>query len=196
MKTVLLVVFAIALPLLTSAQKTWTSKDSSAVDKLKRNVLLAETKFKATQTKVNYADSLIQVGSTQMTEGKTIQKQLKAETKNLDKQHSTERKSFAKLSGSKNRDEANEAKAELKKIDTQYKAEAKDLSNKVKANDKLITTGERNLNKGKTYAKTYGKTLKENQSALDYAKDALDYKLDELNQIDEPENDKKNKKKK
>ncbi len=194
MKTVLLVLLAISLPLFANAQKTWTSKDSSAVDKLKRNVLLAETKLKAAQIKVDLADSLVQVGSSQVSEGKTTQKQLKAETKNMDKQHSAERKSFVKLSGSKNRDEAKEAKIELKKIDTQYKTEAKDLANKVKANDKLITTGQRNLDKGKTYTKTYGKTLKENQSAFNNAQDALDYKLDELNQVDEPEKEKKKKK--
>ncbi len=193
MKTVL---FSLGLTLFSisiQAQNVWTSRDSSLVAKLEKSLTLAEAKLKKAEVKVAYADSLIEIGSSQLNEGKSLKKQLSSETKSLKKEYSVSRKPYVKISKSKNRDEASEAKAELKKIDSQYKIDAKELSNKVKVNDKLISTGTRNLSKGKTYSKTYGKSLKDAQDAYDYAGDNLKYTLEYLNE--DPQDNKKGKNK-
>ena len=195
MKIFIFALLAMLIPLKAISQKTWTSRDSATVAKLNKTIILAEAKVEKAQVKVDYADSLIQIGSSQLAEGKTLQKQLKAETKTLSKQHATDRKPFVKISKSKNRDEASEAKAELKKIDTQYKIDSKELSTKTKANDKLISTGDRNLTKGKGYIKDYERTLKDAQANLEYAKEELEWTLEDLNAADEPKDSKKKKKK-
>lgn len=194
MKTTILTVIAITFSLLSSAQNTWTARDSATVKKFERSIELAKVKVDKAQVKVDYADSLIQIGTEQLNEAKTLAKQLKAETKTLDKQHATDRKPFVKISKSKDRDEAAEAKAELKQIDTKYKADAKVLSNKTKANDKILSTGKRNLDKGKGYAGGYKSSLKEAQANLAYYKEELEYTIEDLNYVEEPKKEKKKKK--
>ncbi|MCW3805606.1 hypothetical protein [Plebeiibacterium marinum] len=196
MKLYLITLCALIATATISAQKPWTSRDSSTVEKLKKTITLSEAKVQKAQVKVDYADSLIQVGSSQLAEGKSLKKQLKTETKSLTKQYAVDKKPLLKISKSKNRDEAAEAKAEIKAIDAKFKIDSKELSNKTKANDKLISTGERNLGKGKGYIKTYERSLKDAQADLQYAQEELDWKLEDLNFDEEPESEKKGKKKK
>ncbi len=74
--------------------------------------------YKTEEVKVNFADSLIQIGTSQLNEGKANSKQLKTEEKSLNKQYSTDRKPIEKTANSKDREEAKDAKVKLKEIHT------------------------------------------------------------------------------
>ncbi len=167
---------------IVKAQKTLSAKDSAAITRLENSVTLAEKKLKTADNKISYADSLIQIGTAQLSKGKSQTKELKVEEKFLRKQYESNRKALQRVALSNDKEKAKKAKEQLKEMNTLYKKDYREVISKIRSNDLLISTGDKNFDKGKSYIKDYRKKQKDAEIELVAAKGNLDRKLQELDQ--------------
>jgi len=193
MKRHLLILVSLTLTIAAIGQNTISSKDSAKLAKLENYVVRAEAKMAKAEVKMAYADSLIESGTTLIEENDALLDKLYDEIKQLDGTYKGERKPLEKATKTKDRDDARQAATELKAFDAKYKADAKVLTTKEKVLLKLMSKGESNFTKGKTYKKTAKTAVKEAQKALDEAQKNLNEGKAEIE--GEPE-EKKSKKKK
>lgn len=188
LKLVSFLVFII-MPLFVVGQ---ADKKAAETKRLATAVKNAEAKVALNEKQINNADSLINSGTQMVTESKVEIKEIETEKKQLDKEYATNKKPLVKKSTSKDKEEATQAKADLKALDTQYKADAKILDTKLKEANKKNTTGNANLEKGKTSKKTAETALKNSQSVLNVAQAKYDVAT---GNVSEPSDEGKKKKK-
>jgi hypothetical protein len=146
-------------------------------DKLKTleaGVNNAKAKVAVNERKLAIADSLITKGTEMVSEAKSENKTIDADTKKLDKDHAAQLKPIMKLTTSKDKAEATKAKADMKAIETKYKADQKAIETRVRDVTKKQTTGTANIARGKTAKKTAQDALKASNEALKVAQGKYD----------------------
>lgn len=151
-----------------------TDKKAAELKKVETGLSTAKAKVALNERQLTVSDSLITLGTQQISESKTETKAIEADRKKLDKDNVTRQKSLTKLSASKDKDESSKARADLKALDVQYKSDSKALSNRVKDATKKLSTGNANLTRGKASKKNAQDALKVSKNALKVAQEKYD----------------------
>jgi hypothetical protein len=151
-----------------------TDKKAAELKKLEPGLSTAKAKVALNERQLTVSDSLITLGTQQISESKTETRTIEADRKKLDKDNATRQKSLTKLSASKDKDESSKARADLKALDVQYKSDSKALSNRLKDATKKLSKGNAYLTKGKANKKNAQDALKVSRNALKAAQAKYD----------------------
>jgi hypothetical protein len=166
-------IFALILcfPLLVAGQ---ADKKAAEKKKLEGAIAAAQANVAKYERQIAVADSLIQAGTSAMTEAESEFSAIDADRKREEKEYATEKKLLTKMANAKDKEEALKAKNELKTLETKQKSQVKEIDNRVKTVNKKYLTGEANINKGKGMKKPAKDGLATAQEALAAAEAKLE----------------------
>jgi len=150
------------------------SKEELKLMKLEEKVKNYENKILLTEAKLDYADSLIDVGYEMGMEATAELKVISSEEKLFIKENNAQRKIVVKQLRKADDDDAKALELELKAIESTYKSEIKSLDKRYKVEDKKLIKARSNDTKGKEKRKQYEPKLKEYKEALELAKEKLE----------------------
>lgn len=150
------------------------AKQEAAIARLRSQVERARVAHEKQERKMEMADSLVAIGTTMREESSIEIKAASNAMKARNKAYSAERKAMEKGIKSKSKEEVAQAKADIKKLDTEYKADLKVHDTLMREQNKISSTGTKNLDKGKTMMKDAKKALKETSRNLTNAQYALE----------------------
>ncbi len=150
------------------------SKEELKLMKLEEKVKNYENKILLTEAKLDYADSLTDVGYEMAMEANSELKVIGAEEKLFVKENNTQRKVLVKQLKKADDDDVKTLELELKALASTYKSEIKSFDKRYSAEDKKITKARSNDTKGKEKRKQYEPKLKDYKEALEVAKENLE----------------------